>query len=47
VDGHFEVIYEATISTIENAAQAAARVLESKFEQERTRDLAQPPASGA
>jgi len=39
-------VYEATISTIKDPAQEAARLLEPQLEQERARDSPQPPASG-
>jgi ribonuclease P protein component len=39
-----ELIYEATISTVENPAPAAARISEPQFEQERARHSAQPAA---
>jgi ribonuclease P protein component len=40
------VIYETTISTVENSAQTAARVSEPKFEQERPCDFKEPPPCG-
>ena len=39
--------YEATISTVENTPQAAARVFEPQLEQERPRDFAQSPPDRA
>ena len=41
------MIYEATISTVENSPQTAAWVLEPQLEQARPRDLAQPSPDGA
>jgi len=38
-DGYFTLIYETTIPTVENAAEAAAWISESKFEQERQGDF--------
>jgi ribonuclease P protein component len=41
-----ELIYEATISTVENTPETAAWLFESQLEQERPRDVAQPPSDG-
>jgi hypothetical protein len=38
-----ELIYEATIPTVENPPQAAARLFEPQFEQERPGHFAQSP----
>src|SRR3989442_9773188 len=40
-------MYETTISTVQNSPEAAARVSEPQFEQERARHFAQSPPGGA
>jgi len=37
---HHDLLYEATISTVENSPETAARILEPQLEQERARDPA-------
>jgi hypothetical protein len=42
-----EIIYETTISTVEDPPEAAARFFEPQFEQEREGDFAEPPPRGS
>jgi ribonuclease P protein component len=46
-DGEQELIYETTVSAVEDAAQTAARLFEPQFEQEREGHIAQPPPQRA